>query len=223
MTNVEANPVLLEMARNHFGYGRWDAPYWFIGPEQGQKREENHDLTLRLLAWQKLKCPELCDCAQFHREINQDDWHDKRKLQPTWRKLIRLLKSFQGKSTDLDELRAYQSGSLGSVNGETCVIELAGLAANNYLVPRDRRAFRSERINTIKSYIGIHQPKFVVMYGRRDSDAWDEIAEREIPQRQIVVCGATALVAVPHPISRGTTNQFWEALGAELRERVTHF
>jgi hypothetical protein len=25
-----------EMARECYGYGRWGAPYWFIGPEQGQ-------------------------------------------------------------------------------------------------------------------------------------------------------------------------------------------
>lgn len=26
---------ILEMAKRSFGYGRWEAPYWFIGPEQG--------------------------------------------------------------------------------------------------------------------------------------------------------------------------------------------
>src|SRR5258706_3790994 len=30
-----------DIARRCFGYGRWEDPYWFIGPEQGQAREEN--------------------------------------------------------------------------------------------------------------------------------------------------------------------------------------
>jgi hypothetical protein len=40
----------LEMAQNCFGYGRWDAPYWFIGPEQGKGNDEPDDNTLRVLA-----------------------------------------------------------------------------------------------------------------------------------------------------------------------------
>lgn len=27
------NSALNQMAENFFGYGRWDAPHWFIGPE----------------------------------------------------------------------------------------------------------------------------------------------------------------------------------------------
>lgn len=45
---------VLEMARRSFGFGRWEAPYWFIGPEQGQGPHENGDLGLRLKAWHQL-------------------------------------------------------------------------------------------------------------------------------------------------------------------------
>jgi hypothetical protein len=35
------------MAEDNFGYGRWDAPYWFIGPEQGMgagaKKDEKNE------------------------------------------------------------------------------------------------------------------------------------------------------------------------------------
>jgi hypothetical protein len=44
----------LEMARRNYGYGRWDAPYWFIGPQQGMGRHENSNLRLRVKAWQDL-------------------------------------------------------------------------------------------------------------------------------------------------------------------------
>lgn len=31
---IEEDPKVLA-ARNWFGYGRWDAPYWFLGMEPG--------------------------------------------------------------------------------------------------------------------------------------------------------------------------------------------
>ena len=77
-----------KMAQHCFGYGRWDAPYWFIGPEQGQRRVENGDLGARLSAWVKLGSLELCDCAEFHREIDEHEWHRDGKLQSTWKRLI---------------------------------------------------------------------------------------------------------------------------------------
>src|ERR1700741_2319450 len=56
----------LEMARRSYGYGRWDAPYWFIGPEQGKGRAEPSGNSQRVNAWRKLGENELCDCLDFH-------------------------------------------------------------------------------------------------------------------------------------------------------------
>jgi hypothetical protein len=41
------------MALRSFGYGRWDAPYWFIGPEQGQGRGEENDSEKLRFGWTK--------------------------------------------------------------------------------------------------------------------------------------------------------------------------
>jgi len=30
---------LENMAEHFFGYGRWDAPFWFIGPEAGMGKD----------------------------------------------------------------------------------------------------------------------------------------------------------------------------------------
>jgi hypothetical protein len=70
-----------EMGRRCYGYGRWEAPYWFIGPEQGQARNENHDLKLRCKAWLHCGGGELSDCSAFHDFMNQEagrlitEWH----------------------------------------------------------------------------------------------------------------------------------------------------
>lgn len=77
-----------DMALRFYGYGRWDAPYWFIGREQGQALKENNDLQARYNAWLQLGSPELCDCEEFSAAINEHSWHREGKLQSTWRPLI---------------------------------------------------------------------------------------------------------------------------------------
>ena len=116
------NAALREMARDCYGYGRSGAPYWFIGPEQGQGRD---DLCLRFEAWKKLDHDGLCDCREFHQCIGEPRFHRKKKpaLQKTWDKLIVLLKAFKGERIDDQEARRrYQRDELGTLNGETCVI-----------------------------------------------------------------------------------------------------
>ena len=57
---------VLDMARQYFGHGNWNAKYWFIGPEPGQAAGENDDLLRRAKAWRDLGGGELNDCREFH-------------------------------------------------------------------------------------------------------------------------------------------------------------
>jgi hypothetical protein len=60
-----------EMAGRCYGYGRWDAPYWFIGQEQGMARDEKNNLKPRVEAWLYLGGCELSDCREFHERIGE--------------------------------------------------------------------------------------------------------------------------------------------------------
>jgi hypothetical protein len=205
-----------EMARRHYGFGRWEAPYWFIGPEQGQAHEEGSDLNPRARAWLQLGGGELCDCREYHALIAELRWHrEQPRLQPTWRPLMLLLMSHLQRPTDNDSLRNYQRDSWGIAGGDTCVIELSGLPAHNLTVERDRRSFREERIARIQRRLSQHNPRLVVMYGQQD---WRAIAGQEFPRNGTLRQGATTLVVTPHPTSHGPTNAFWKALGETLRE-----
>lgn len=83
------NTLELEMASQFYGYGNWEPPYWFIGPEQGKGRKEGDDNAGRAQAWAKLGKPDLCDCKGFHVEIGENSWHREPPpgpaLQRTWR------------------------------------------------------------------------------------------------------------------------------------------
>jgi len=56
-SKTRKNTNLDEMARRSYGYGRWDSPFWFIGPEQGTGEHESDlevSLERRAAAWIKL-------------------------------------------------------------------------------------------------------------------------------------------------------------------------
>jgi hypothetical protein len=207
-----------EMALRSYGYGRWSAPYWFIGPEQGQAPDENDDLEPRVKAWHDLGGTELTDCREFHALIGEDRWHRERpKLQPTWRPLLLLLMTYLDKSADRDTLRNYQRDKWGRLHGETCVIELSGLAARNFTVPRDRESFRRERVTFIRERILQNSPELVVMYGTSEIEHWTKIAGKQFPKENTMRVGSTILACTPHPTSYGMRNDYWTSLGVRLR------
>ncbi len=201
-----------EMARRCYGYGRWEAPYWFIGPEQGMAREENNDLRRRVEAWVHFGRGELDDCRDFHDRICEKRWHCERpQPQPTWRRLMLLLMTFLERSSDNDSMRYYQRDRWGRLSGgETCVIELSGLAANNLTVSRERDLFRKERIATILQRMRTYKPSFVIMYGKSEEKHWQEIANGG-PR-------STILAFTPHPVWLGLRNADWIKFGERLRK-----
>ena len=208
-----------EMARRCFGYGRWDAPFWFIGPEQGQGSDENDDLAHRFKAWCDLGSDELCDLEQFHLAINERRWQ--RKLQQTWRPLILLLMTFLEKPADKESLLSYQRDKWGRANGETCVIELSGLAARSSAVHRDRETFRQQRIEVIREKLNQlkHNRRIlVIMYGKKQLPSWEAIAGQSFGSNNIRKLDGITYAWTPHPVAFGMTNKFWTDLGSELRQ-----
>lgn len=210
-----------EMERRFYGYGLWEASYWFIGPEQGKGRKEAADNTQRVNAWFQLGAANLCDCYDFHRLIGEKDWHKgKPNFQRTWRPLMLLLKTFLNEPSDHDSLRTYQRDLWGRVNGgNACVIELSGVAVRSSKERMDRGKFRPERIETIRQRILKHKPEFVVMYGVKDKVHWEEIAGCALDCDDVVKVGPTMIAFAPHPNTRGRKNSDWIELGKKLRRR----
>lgn len=232
------NDLSLDMARRRYGYGRWDAPYWFIGPEEGMDRAENDDLEYRLKAWTELEACDLCDCREFHSRIGLPEllkWHREAPpppLQSTWRSLMLCLMAFRGVSPEevsgrkFQFLRDYQRTEWGMLNGETCVIELSGLAANSSTVPRNRQLFRKERIAEIHERIRAHKrPEVIVMYGWGEREAYERIADCSFLVSKthgfplaVTNDGSSRIAITVHPHARGVPNIYWTELGGRLRE-----
>ncbi len=143
-----------------------------------------------------------------------------------------LLMTFLARCADSEKLREYQRTEWGKSNGETCVIELSGLAANNLTVTRDRESFREERIKIIAERIRVHRPELVVMYGTGQRQSWERIVSfvraectknvKDPSSDDIFQIGPTTLALTPHPTSHGVGNSYWTNLGEELRALVRH-
>jgi hypothetical protein len=215
---MEHEGEIREMGRRSFGFGRWTAPYWFLGPEPGQSREEHNDLTRRAEAWRYLGELDLMDCRKFHEQIKRDELSRERpRLQQTWRPLMLLLMTFLGAPSEPNDLRNYQRDRWGALDGDTCVIELSGLSANSFKVERDRKLFREERIGVIRAKMFEYKPKFAVMYGKGNKHDWEAITERPFPSENVLRVGSTIVAFMPHPTSHGSTNKEWIEIGERLR------
>ncbi|WP_433971024.1 hypothetical protein [Tunturiibacter lichenicola] len=171
----------------------------------------------------KLEKRELCDCKAFHDEIGEEKWHrgllGKPRLQRTWRPLMLLLKTLLNEPAGRDDLRAYQRDSWGRQNGgETCVIDLSGLAAKTLQMPIDRKQFRNERIGVICDKLREHQPRLVVMYGKGEKQCWQQIAAAGLEPEQPYTVGSTIFVMTTHPNTHGRTDADWMGLGERLRK-----
>ena len=217
------------MTREWYGYGRWEGPFWCIGPEPGRPEKED-TLRKRCAAWLECGGGELIDCKRHHFEFGSFDWHRETpppRTQPTWRQLIRLLLAARyGRAPDIEDIRRYQQRFWGMRTNkereETCVIELCSLASPKLTakknVPFDPNCFLGERIGVIQRRIDVYKPKVVLMYGLSHKRHFQEIAGCALDPGDPIRRGSTCFVHTPAPTSHGLRKEYWLQLAEKLRK-----
>jgi hypothetical protein len=218
----QAQPELTDdqraMALEWFGYGRWQAAYWFVGIEPGG---DELDACFRM--WDALGRAELVDIAARHEE-HQVDWFGPDVTQPqrTWQKLIWLLLQYKDKDPTPEAVLAYQKARLGRADGETALIEMCGLPAKNNGVDIPRMLFRKERTDVLAQRMREHRPEFVVFYspnnrkGRQYVDAWDAISGVTLVRDQPEVVGQTVCVMTYHPNGKWSKD-YWREIADRIK------
>jgi len=193
--------LLSDYAQTFFGYGRWEAPVWFVGIEAGGGKDIQtvHD---RLQAWAASgHNNDLEDAPSFHSASNNTLWHQPdATLQSTWKQLIRMLLLARGLDDTDNALRHYQRTKLGTATGETCLVELLPLPSPgrndwNYSAWSDlpwlqtRAAYEqkilSHRISLLRERINHHRPRVVIFYGDGQLKHWQRIIGSGTYQRPI--------------------------------------
>lgn len=216
--------VKARAAESWFGYGRWEAPYWFVGIEPG-----GTDDAASYESWQRLGGGELIDARQHHLDSGFTRWHGDgpRRTQPTWRRLIQTLFAFKALPTDLDAVCAYQRTQMGSADGETAVVELGALHAPGLSTEVDRKSFRDARIDVLHERMVENAPVFALCYGLTFKDEFARVVGAPFDAEGFAWCGPTLCVMAPGPTSflRGKPTpwakpEWWIALGRKMRATV---
>jgi|ERR1700736_808320 len=217
---MNADDAKSRAGRVWFGYGRWDAPYWFVGMEPGGK-DENASYE----SWLRLGGSELLDCKAHHLDCEFTRWHigPRPPTQSTWRRLIQALLAFKGEPTDLDAVRVYQRDRWGMSNDETASIELVALHAPSLSHASDRTAHREERVSTIQKRLFDNKPTFAIFYGGY-RDEYERIVGDRFDADGFAMCGPTVCALTPHPTAwlnrGGWTEDRWINIGKELRRKA---
>ena len=225
------------------GYGNLGAPLWFIGMEEGGGKDVL-ELERRVRAWAARGRLPLEDLAGFHHVIGASEYFlPPYPLQRTWRSLCRTLQAWLGSSTDTASIKNAQAHVLGAFDGKACLLELLPLPATDIsswpyvslalehpaLSDRTRytAAYTRPRTEMLRALTTRAQPIAVVFYGLRYLESWATIAGQVLAPTSIGnrMCYAGPnqrpfFVAVPHPVARGMTNDFWIALGAHIRSNT---
>jgi len=166
--------------KQFFGYGRWDAPVWFVGLEEAGAGTPG-ELLARLRVWDNRGRRELEDAPSFYPACGQHQWHGEHAtLQHTWRRLVRVLSLARGEPVTEDAVLEFQKHPLGAFSGQVCLTELFPLPAPSHRhwpyaghenLPawiRKREQFMQAvlpgRAATLREKIAIHHPRAVVFY-----------------------------------------------------------
>jgi len=231
--------LLAHYADSFYGYGRYEAPYWFIGLEEGSDGSVE-EIQRRLAVWREGGCQELEDAWDYHVRIGATDLTRERpKLQSTWKQLCRIVLAGTEQQTDTESLRHYQKHHLGRRDDATCLLELLPLPSRNTgewrygnasRLPQltSRRAARQyyapRRVRHLRQRIGQYRPAVVVFYGSTNRDRWTEIAG--VPFERVgdaelyaTTAKGTLSLTTRHPTFRqpGLTAYF-ESVGQVVRE-----
>lgn len=223
--------LLRKMALECYGYGRWDAPYWFIGLGEGIGPAAGvHE---RAEAWSELQCEGLCDCRSFHlhKLVGEARFHlDPVRLESTWRPLMLLLKTFLGeKQIDQVNLRRYQSDCWGIKSCATCVVELFGLPATNFGAYKALMAklftqaqieeILQKRIDFLRKKIRENTPRLVVMYGYTAEEQWRKIVKLPMVKDKPFRMNSTIVIWTKHPTAPNKEGDaYWRRLGNDCAD-----
>lgn len=236
--------LLTPYINTFYGYGTYTAPYWFVGMEEGGGNSLD-EVAERITRWHKRGQPELRDPRgyNFDPSTSTSPWFGPNpRAQTTWKQLIRILLVAEGRPSSLQEIKAYQRDHMGSLDGETCLLELLPLPSPSTwhwhyreyasLLPQlGTRAdymthYAPSRAAHLKKQVSQHTPKVVVFYSFNwwYRQWWDLIAgvpfaPKDASGGNNVLLGAnstTKFAIVKHPASRGISNRYYDDAGKLL-------
>ena len=216
----QMHPFVLRRLTRFLGYGQPYKSIWFIGMEEAAISNSRVSLASALPAIADLKSSHVRRLHISHHHIG------KRKIQPSWRVICRLMLRLKHRSATREQVRRYQAVHLGRLRGETFLTDLLPLPKPSFCswpyaaefpswpnLGAYHRGMLPRRKTLLKAAIRRFQPKLVVAYGKsfwaHYKDVLGHVGYRrsgpfEVRGRRR--CGVPA-VLMPHTTSRAMNSK----------------
>lgn len=208
-----------EMGRRWLGLGNIHARHWFLGLEPGGSERPEWPTVWAT----RFTCAEVIDGRMEAGDPDHERWFSAHAgKQPTWIPLIRTLLAFKGLTSDDTACLRYQRERFVAGDGDEALLELSAYAARDLGVDSPRERYMEERITRIHELLGLHEPAFLVCYGRSRRREYERVVGGLFDDDGFRVSGKTICALVTHPtprFRRAPPPEFWIALGRRLRER----
>ena len=214
----------LQWMEQRVGYGRLDAPYWFVGMEEAGRADE---ISTRMAA------PFVEDLYDAHWGAfggRYDNLFHPRNasLQRTWAKLIRALLVAKGEAPTLHEIKRYQALRWGRVDGETLLTELYPVASPQLSTDTYKRTLLPSRVRLLRGLFRKHKPHFVIAYGTTYADQFKRVFSdpgttwRRFADEPEAGEYFRNIAIVPHPTAFHQTNARFDLIGRWARQLATN-
>jgi hypothetical protein len=236
MNTMLDDHLLQDFIDGFYGYGNYNAPYWFVGMEEGGGNSVE-EINSRLQAWRTRGRREIEDVADYHRAFGISRYWEKRPpLEATWNKIIRIYLASKGAQPTTDDVRFYQRDHLGREGGDTCLLELLPLPspstshwlyadASSIPALASRQAYRDwlipMRIKRLQERIWKYRPSFIIFYGKTYLEYWQAIVGAPLLHIETLnidraEVDGTLFVVTNHPVATGVTNEYFHSIGKML-------
>jgi len=239
-TNMLDDSLLLQYMETFYGYGNLDGKYWFIGMEDGSDGTIA-EIVHRLNHWKERGKVTTDDLVAQHTQFGiQHLIGPKAKLQPTWKKLIRIILSAEGHDVDIEMVKEFQRTKLGIHTGNNCILEILPLPSKSTgtwiyhkysKIPelesrkRYKQTWFKRRTDAIQRLIQTHRPRCIIFYSINPEYQfwWKQIAGsitpwKSIDKVQITHNNDTIFAITSHPVTHGITNEYFHNVGRLLAQ-----
>lgn len=235
-----SSPLLRDYVGTFWGYGDYQAKYWFVGMEEGGGRTEA-EVAKRLASWEKHGRQELSELVRHHQESDLAAFTgDSGDIQTTWGQLIRVVLASEVRPTDDHAVKAYQISRLGSFGGETALLELMPLPSPDAKTwyydkwswlpelrtrSRYKKSYTGTRVQHLRQRIAEYKPTVVMFYSLTYKDRWQEVTGVPLVASPISGVetlfgdnGHTLFLVVPQPAAwiKGKGNDYYEQVGMAI-------
>ena len=231
---------LLEIfSGGYFGFGRYGAPVWLIGPGDDVLGRKMPDISLRLLGWHRRGQREMDDLADFYLATGSCKWLGKNaQVHRSWGRLCRFFLALRNEPLSDEAVRQFQGERFGRRDEDLCLIHL--LAANPTTKPWPFQGSTSSFLTSTDAYVERyvaqreghvairmqrHRPELVVFYDLTHRRVWEELAGRSFHRTALPSCfeasgNGSRFLMLRHPESVGTTNDYFREAGLRAAEMM---